>query len=218
MCRQLRIGLIGSCESLRRKFCAESAAIFSQPVVGMQKVQARCEPGDPQTGLTHVHSCFNPCPHSGLRTRFWCGAALLQCDMPKQWQLPTLASTCWTDDKKTFLDHAPLANAAVPPWKALPSLTCWPYRATASHASHTQSLRRPGLAESSRRPNREALKTPNRAESRGADKYTESPKSGIESFFENGKFYVLCKVVNDCKLAPGTRKVELFVLSYRNGF
>ena len=39
-----------------------------------------------------------------------------------------------------------------------------------------------------------------------------------EFFFQNGKFYVLCKVVDDCKLAPGTRKVELFVLPYRNGF
>ena len=44
---------------------------------------------------------------------------------------------------------------------------------------HRRYSRHPGLAESSRRPNREALKTPNRAESRGAHKYTESPKSGI---------------------------------------
>ena len=40
--------------------------------------------------------------------------------------------------------------------------------------------------------------------------------SNLNSFFENGKSYVLCKVVDDCKLAPG--KVELFVLHYRNGF
>ena len=42
--------------------------------------------------------------------------------------------------------------------------------------------------------------------------------TNLNSFFEHGKFYVLCKVVDYYKLAPGTRKVELFVLPYRNGF
>ena len=56
----------------------------------------------------------------------------------------------------------------------------------------------------------------------GALKFLQSHALGaytnLNSFFENGKSYVLCKVVDDCKLAPGTRKMELFVLPYRNGF
>ena len=41
--------------------------------------------------------------------------------------------------------------------------------------------------------------------------------TNLNSFFENGKFYVLCKVVDDRKLAPAERKIELFVLHYRSG-